>query len=32
MASLGCVRLVNENVEQVFNMLVENKCTVVVTD
>ena len=32
MASLGCIRMVNENVEQVFNMLVETKSTVVVTD
>ncbi len=32
MASLGCIRLLNENVAQVFDMLVETKSTVVVTD
>jgi lipoprotein-anchoring transpeptidase ErfK/SrfK len=32
MASLGCIRLVNENVAQVFDMFVETKSTVVVKD
>jgi len=32
MASLGCIRLLNENIAQVFDMLVETKSTVVVTE